>query len=108
MWHELGRTQWVTLERNQSGYDTHLSILAVYVDVRDGNCANLAMQLGPAAVMGTAVVPRSWQIRVTQYDCAFDNLAPAGCTQYFFGPTSQAVQGRGSIAFLNNPYPLTQ
>ena len=74
----------------------------MYVDVRDGNCANLAMQLGPAAVMGTAVVPRSWQIRVTQYDCAFDNLAPAGCTQYFFGPTSQAVQGRGSNAVLNN------
>ena len=74
----------------------------MYVDVRDGNCANLAMQLGPAAVMGTAVVPRSWQIRVTQYDCAFDNLAPAGCTQYFFGPTSQAVQGRDSNALLNN------
>ena len=74
----------------------------MYVDVRDGNCANLAMQLGPAAVMGTAVVPRSWQIRVTQYDCAFDNLAPAGCTQYFFGPTSQAVQGRYSNALLSN------
>ena len=73
----------------------------MYVDVRDGNCANLAMQLGPAAVMGTAVVPRSWQIRVTQYDCAFDNLAPAGCTQYFFGPTSQAVQGRHSNALLS-------
>ena len=65
---------------------------AVYVDVRDGNCANLAMQLGPAAVMGTMMTPRSWQIKVTQYDCAFENLAPAGCTQYFFGPTSQSVQ----------------
>ena len=29
---------------------------------------------------------------MTQYDCAFDNLAPAGCTQYFFGPTSGSVQ----------------
>ena len=76
----------------------------MYVDVRDGNCANLAMQLGAAAVMGTAVVPRSWQIRVTQYDCAFDNLAPAGCTQYFFGATSQAVQGRDSNALLNYHY----
>ena len=85
---------------------------AVYIDVRDGNCANLAMQLSPTAVMGTVMTPRSWQIKVavvigtilnelganlaqlkvTQYDCAFENLAPAGCTQYFFGPTSQTVQ----------------
>jgi len=30
--------------------------------------------------------------KVTQYDCNFNNLAPSGCTQYFFGATSQAVQ----------------
>lgn len=31
-------------------------------------------------------------MKVTQYDCNFENLAPAGCTQYFFGPPSQSVQ----------------
>ena len=27
---------------------------------------------------------RSWTVRVTQYDAGFENLAPAGCTQYFY------------------------
>ena len=27
---------------------------------------------------------RSWTVRVTQYDAGYDNLAPAGCTQYFW------------------------
>ena len=27
---------------------------------------------------------RSWRVRVTQYDAGFENLAPAGCTQYFW------------------------
>lgn len=30
--------------------------------------------------------------QVTQYDCEFNNLAPKGCTQYFFGSNSQQVQ----------------
>ena len=29
---------------------------------------------------------------MTQYDCEFNNLAPKGCTQYYFGSTSQQVQ----------------
>lgn len=24
-------------------------------------------------------------LQITQYSCSYDNLAPAGCTQYFFG-----------------------
>ncbi len=30
--------------------------------------------------------------QVTQYSCDFNNLAPDGCTQYFFGSNSQTVQ----------------
>ena len=30
--------------------------------------------------------------QVTQYDCCHDNLAPAGCTQYFYGSNSQVVK----------------
>lgn len=29
---------------------------------------------------------------MTQYSCDFDNLAPDGCTQYFFGATNAVVQ----------------
>ena len=29
---------------------------------------------------------------MTQYSCDFDNLAPDGCTQYFFGSNSQTIQ----------------
>ena len=31
-----------------------------------------------------------WQ--VTQYDCCFNNLAPSGCTQYFYGSNTAAVK----------------
>ena len=31
-------------------------------------------------------------MQVTQYSCDFDNLAPDGCTQYFFGSTTGTVQ----------------
>ena len=27
-----------------------------------------------------------------QYDCNYDNLAPEGCTQYFFGVTTDLVK----------------
>lgn len=30
--------------------------------------------------------------QITQYSCNFLNLAPDGCTQYFFGATSDTVQ----------------
>ena len=31
-------------------------------------------------------------LQVTQYTCDFNNLAPDGCTQYFFGENSQLVR----------------
>ncbi|CAB4068943.1 unnamed protein product [Lepeophtheirus salmonis] len=33
----------------------------------------------------SANVRQTWRIKITQYSCDFDNLAPDGCTQYFFG-----------------------
>ena len=32
-----------------------------------------------------ATFTRSFSIKVTQYSCDYDNLAPAGCDQYFYG-----------------------
>ena len=29
---------------------------------------------------------------MTQYACDFSNLAPTGCTQYFYGSTTDSVQ----------------
>ena len=30
--------------------------------------------------------------QITQYDCDYDNLAPDGCTKYFWGDTSAEVK----------------
>ena len=30
--------------------------------------------------------------QITQYDCNYDNLAPDGCTQYFWGETTDLVK----------------
>lgn len=53
------------------------STISVYVDASSA-CNILSFQLG-----GTG--KRSWEIKVTQYSCNYDNLAPSGCTQYYFG-----------------------
>jgi len=58
----------------------------MYVDARDG-CVDMNFILGTTGV-GTAVPTRRWSIKVTQYHCNHDNLAPSGCTQYFFNPTT--------------------
>ena len=55
--------------------------------MKDG-CVDLNFALGAAGVSSTVVPARSWNIRVTQYDCNYNNLAPKGCTQYFFNPNS--------------------
>ena len=31
-------------------------------------------------------------MQITQYDCNYDNLAPDGCTQYFWGQTNDIVK----------------
>ncbi len=94
--------------------------LPVYMDTSD-NCNMLCFQLGITA-NGATIPTRSWNIKaikkkklshfvllltsllyctlatrvismqVTQYSCNFANLAPDGCTQYFFGSTTGTVQ----------------
>jgi len=51
----------------------------IYVDA-SADCNLLSFQL---AGMGT----RMWEIKVTQYSCEFNNLAPPGCLQYYYGVT---------------------
>jgi len=62
----------------------------MYVDSSE-SCNDLVFQLGQNGI-GAGVAARQWSIKITQYSCDFPNLAPDGCTQYFFGATSQAVQ----------------
>jgi len=56
----------------------------VYLDARD-ECHDLNFQLGNVANGITSVATRSWSIKVTQYPCDYENLAPSGCDQYHFG-----------------------
>ena len=65
-------------------------LIPVYVDAgKPGCCNDLVFQLGANAAAGT--VTRQWSIKVTQYSCDYNNLAPKGCTQYFFGAESGTV-----------------
>ncbi|XP_059097890.1 uncharacterized protein LOC131892135 [Tigriopus californicus] len=59
----------------------------MYVDSADA-CNELAFNLGASG----STVTRSWRIKVTQYSCDYNNLAPDGCTQYFFGAMTDVVQ----------------
>ena len=62
----------------------------MYLDASD-SCNDLVFQLGQSAI-GTSFANRQWSIKVTQYACDFDNLAPKGCTQYFYGESSDTVR----------------
>jgi len=55
----------------------------IYVDASN-DCNTLSFQL---AGQGT----RMWEIKVTQYSCDFNNLAPPGCLQYYYGVTPGAT-----------------
>merc|ERR1711976_50925 len=59
----------------------------MYVD-SSSQCNDLAFNIGA----GTSTVTRSWTIKITQYSCDYDNLAPDGCTQYFFGTARDVVK----------------
>ena len=50
----------------------------------------LKITLPPSSV-DTTLATRSWTIRVTQYDCSYQNLAPSGCTEYYFGDTTGTI-----------------
>ena len=52
----------------------------MYVDA-SADCNALTFTLSDTS---SIISGRSWTVRVTQYDSGFENLAPAGCTQYFW------------------------
>jgi len=62
----------------------------MYVDSSE-RCNDLSFQLGSAANGVSAIATRKWSIKVTQYSCDYNNLAPDGCTQYFWGGTTGSV-----------------
>ena len=52
----------------------------MYVDA-SADCNSMTFTLSDT---NSVLSGRSWTVRVTQYDSGFENLAPAGCTQYFW------------------------
>jgi len=66
----------------------------MYVDM-GADCIDLTFQLGL-----TGTLEAKWNIRVTQYEATYDNLAPFGCTQYFWKRDSDS-DGKGTIQSYN-------
>jgi len=56
----------------------------MYVDASEA-CNILAFQLSGDA-------KRSWEIKIVQLSCDFSNLAPTGCTQWFYGEVEGQIQ----------------
>ena len=61
----------------------------MYIDANKA-CNELAFLLGTTA-FETSLVTRSWSVRITQYDCNYSNLAPDGCTEYFYGSSTDLL-----------------
>lgn len=55
----------------------------VYFDASE-DCHDLSFQLGNVANGISNVATRSWSIKVSQYSCDYENLAPSGCDQSFW------------------------
>jgi len=56
----------------------------LYIDVTGGQCVTLAFSIGSSS--------SSWNIQIQTYDNDFENKAPTGCTQYFYGETTQGFK----------------
>jgi hypothetical protein len=67
----------------------------VYVD-SSSLCNDLTFVIGTS----TTSSPRQWSIKVTQFTCEYEDLAPAGCTQYFYGDTGLGL-GVGTLRTFN-------
>ena len=57
----------------------------MYVDASD-SCVGLNFQIG------TGTTSRKFSIMISQFKNTFVNLAPSGCTQYFFGSDEGTVK----------------
>ena len=65
--------------------------LIVYVDLERDNCIDFSVFVGRSG-QADSTVERKWSIKFSQYSCNFNNLAPVGCTQYFFGSLTNVVR----------------
>lgn len=63
----------------------------MYVDASD-TCNRLLFQLGSSAAVASTIATRQWSIKISQYSCNYDNLAPEGCTQYYYGSSVDTVR----------------
>ncbi len=63
----------------------------MYFDASD-DCNDLNFQIGNVANGVSAAATRSWSIKVVQYSCNYENLAPTGCTQWFYESATNYVQ----------------
>lgn len=80
----------------------------VYFEASDA-CHNLNFQLGNVANGLPNIPTRTWSIKISQYSCDYENLAPTGCDQWHFGSgganfveTFNYQNGRGSGKHLAN------
>lgn len=64
----------------------------MYVDM-GADCVDLTFQLGSTSTA-------QWKVRITQYEKGYENLAPFGCTQYFWKQDSDS-DGKGTIKSYN-------
>ena len=56
----------------------------MYFDA-DNDCHDLAFALGQTGIDASIPTNRQISFKVTQYSCDYNNLAPQGCDQYYFG-----------------------
>ena len=68
---------------------------SVYFEASN-ECHELNFNFGQTGVGTSVPNNRQFSIKVTQYSCDYNNLAPAGCDQWFFGSS-----GTGTIMSFN-------
>ncbi len=83
----------------------HEYFFLVYVNFDDGACIDLDFEFGDTAVGLTALATRTYSIKVNQFSCDFENLAPEGCNQYFYGPGNGIIK---SFAFSSGRHLASQ
>ena len=64
---------------------------SVYVDISDPEeeCTTLAFDFQDKEIT------RQWNITITQISCDYENRAPPGCLQYYWGVNEDGVVGVG-------------
>lgn len=60
-----------------------------YFEASDA-CNSLDFILG-TQTLGATAATRAWSIKITQYSCDYENLAPSGCVNWHFGSTVNFV-----------------